>query len=127
MTPEQAKQLGDYLRSSREEAGMSASGLASASGLTKTTILRIEHGEFIEPSAHKLAALAEALSLSLANVYAHAGYLTPAELPTLTPYLRARYGQLPEEAVHDMEQYFHTLASRYGYEPDGPKPGADEM
>ena len=126
MTPQQAKRLGKYLRTVRETKGMSARQMARASGLAHPTILRIEHGEFHEPSPHKLAALADVLELPLADLYAQAGYVAPHELPNFTPYLRAKYGDLPEDAVHEMEHYFARLAARYGYDPEGPAPGADE-
>src|SRR5690242_13011488 len=115
MTPKQAKRLGDYLRSAREQKGLSAREMAKQSGLKKTTVLRIERGEFREPSAHKLAALADSLALPLADLYAQAGYVAPAELPNFNGYLRAKYGHLPDEAIRKMNVYFSRMARDYGY------------
>lgn len=54
---------------------------------------------------------------------------TPDELPAIQPYLRAKYSQLPPEAVRDIEAHFETVAREHGirFDPaDGPLNGEDE-
>ena len=126
MESEQAKKLGRRLRARREELGLSLRQLAERAETTDTTIIRIEQGAYSAPAPDKLSRIAEALGLSLADVFALADYVVPGDLPAFTPYLRAKYRSLPPKAVADLEHYFDKLAARYGIDPAGPAPGQDE-
>jgi transcriptional regulator with XRE-family HTH domain len=79
-----------------------------------STIMRIEQGAFAAPRPDKLARIAEALHLSLADVYARAGYVVPAELPTFREYLATRYRELPDGAVGELSRLFDELVIRHG-------------
>jgi len=127
MPPAKAKQLGRYLRREREAHGLSARDLARRSGVPDSTIIRIEQGLIASPRPDKLSKIARALGLSLAEVYARADYTVPADLPTLRPYLRAKYRDLPPEAIEQIEQYAERLARRHGVNLSGPAPGEDEQ
>lgn len=61
-----------------------------------------------------------------ADVFALAGYTSPRQLPTLRPYLRAKYGELPEQAVRDVEAYLARLQQQYGTD-SRPTDGEDEL
>jgi transcriptional regulator with XRE-family HTH domain len=126
MPPAQAKQLGKYLRSAREARGWSARDLAERSGVPDSTIVRIEQGIIASPRPDKLSKIARALGLSLAEVYGRADYAVPSGLPTLRPYLRAKYRDLPPEALRQIEAYAERLAKRHGVNLAGPAPGEDE-
>jgi transcriptional regulator with XRE-family HTH domain len=126
MNPEQAKELGRRLRTRREELGLSVRDLERLADVDNGTIVRIEQGAFAAPRPDKLSRIAEALRLSLADVFALAEYVVPGDLPAFTPYLRAKYRSLPPKAVSDLERYFDKLAARYGIDPAGPAPGQDE-
>jgi transcriptional regulator with XRE-family HTH domain len=126
MDQDRAKRFGRWLREQRKAAGLSKTELARRSGTTDGTIVRIEQGAFEAPSPHKLARIAEALKLSLADVYSMAGYATPDDLPSFQPYLRRKYGDMPAPAVADLEAAFRQIASKHGYDPQGPQPGEDE-
>jgi transcriptional regulator with XRE-family HTH domain len=91
-----------------------------------STIIRIEQGVIAAPKPDKLSKIARALGLSLAEVYARADYTVPNDLPTLRPYLRAKYRDLPPEAVEQIEAYADRLARRHGVNLAGPSPGEDE-
>lgn len=128
MTPLQAKSLGVYLHSARKDKGLSTSVLAERTGLTRTIVLRIEHGDVEKPSPHKLAALANALSLPLSDIYSRAGYTGLSEVQlNAAPYVRARPDQEPDEAAQMIDTYFPKLIDEYGWNPDGPALGADEI
>src|SRR5437870_5240835 len=103
MNPQQAKELGDRLRARREELGLSQRDLEAQTGVDNATITRIERGAFSAPRPDKLTRLADALGLSLADVFALAEYVVPDELPTFTPYLRSKYRDLPPPAVEELE------------------------
>jgi transcriptional regulator with XRE-family HTH domain len=124
MDSEKAKQLGSYLRVQREAQGLSTRSLAAAVGVDMAQIVRLEQGSVASPKAEVLARIAATLSLPVADVLTLAGYPTTTELPSFTPYLRARY-DLPDSAVADMEAYFARLAAKHGVE--GPIGREDEQ
>ena len=127
MPPQKAKQLGKYLRTGAKPRGWSARELAERSGVPDSTIVRIESGFIASPRPDKLSKIARALGLSLAEVYSHAEYSVPEGLPTLRPYLRAKYRDLPPEAAEQIQAYAERLAKRHGVNLAGPAPGEDEL
>lgn len=126
MDDEQAKALGQFLRQRREQLGLSTRKLGALAGVDDVTLLRFEQGAYASPSADKLARVARALGLGLADVYALADYAVPEELPNFKPYLRTKYRDLPAEEVEKIEAYAQRLAKRHGVRLDGPAPGEDE-
>jgi transcriptional regulator with XRE-family HTH domain len=126
MTPEQAKRLGALLRNRREELGLSTRQLAERVEFDDSTIVRFEQGAYAAPRPDKLARIADALGLTLADVYALADYAVPGDLPSFQPYLRTKYRDLPAPAVAEMERYFQRLAKKFGVDTDGPRHGEDE-
>lgn len=124
MDSAQAKRLGQYLRQERESQSISTRSLASAVGVDMAQIVRLEQGSVASPKAEMLARIAATLGLPVADVLTLAGYPTMTELPSFTPYLRARY-DLPDSAVAEMEQYFTRLAAKHGVE--GPIDREDEQ
>lgn len=126
MDKKQAKRLGALLRQRREALGFSSRTLGKMTAVDAVTIQRFELGTIAVPSPDKLARIAEALDLTLADVYSHAGYAVPTELPSFTPYLRAKYRGLPAEDVEAIERYAQRLAKKHGVSLRGPAPGEDE-
>ncbi len=124
--PEQAKRLGQTLRARREELGLSSRQLAEQAGMNDATIVRIEQGAFAAPRPDKLSRIAEALGLSLADVFALADYAVPDDLPSFQPYLRSKYRDMPAGAVDDLGKAFQRIVRKHGYQPDGPRDGEDE-
>lgn len=120
----QTDKLATLLRSTREQRRLSVRRVAQLAGVDAATVLRLEQGLIATPKADKLRAIGRVLDLSDADLYAAAGWLAPAELPTLTPYLRTKYRELPEEAVAEIEAVFERLAR--DYKLDGPLNGEDE-
>ena len=118
--------LGAFLRTAREAMGLSNRGLAALSGIDQATIGRIESGFIARPTASTLARLAAALKVETAELYAKAEYLTESGLPTFRPYMRTKYGQLPEEDIERIEAYAARIAKRHGISLAGPAPGEDE-
>ncbi len=116
----QAERLGRRLRDCREERDVSVRALAEQCGFDNGTLVRIEQGKFAAPSPDKLARLADALNLPLADVFADAGYVAPSQLPGLGPYLRARYA-LPDSAIAEIT----ATATRWGIETGEGSAGAE--
>src|SRR5579884_4379501 len=127
MDQEQALELGQRLRERREQLGLSTRELADRAETTHTTVVRLEQGAYDAPAPDKLSRIAEALGLSLADVFALADYSVPTDLPSFRPYLRTKYRDLPAPAVEELERSFRRIAKRHGLNPDGPAPGEDEL
>lgn len=127
MDQDQAEELGQRLRQRREALELSIRQLAERTGVNHSTVVRLEQGLIDAPAPDKLSRIAEALGLNLADVFALADYVVPAELPAFTPYLRSKYRDLPAPAVEELERSFRRIAKRHGYVPDGPQPGEDEQ
>lgn len=54
-------------------------------------------------------------------------HVLPADLPTLQPYLRTKFKDMPESAVREIEEHFKTVAAKHGINTtSGPAPGEDE-
>ena len=126
MDEEQAKNLGRILRDRREALGLSLRQLGTLCELPAVTLFRFEDGAYTAPAPDKLARVAEALGLSLADVYALADYAVPNDLPSFKPYLRTKYRDLPAAEIEKIEAYAAKLARKYGVSLDGPAPGEDE-
>jgi transcriptional regulator with XRE-family HTH domain len=106
-------QLGRYVREQRTARGLSGQALALAAGVDKSWLHRLEHGEYASPDPHLLVRLARALEVDVADLYVAAGLPTGRELPSMRPYLRAKY-DLPEHAIQQIAEYVDMLNDRYG-------------
>jgi transcriptional regulator with XRE-family HTH domain len=124
LTPEQAQALADILRQRRDEFGYTIRQLAAHADVNLATIVRLERGDILTPQPDTLKGLAAALDLPVTDLFAVADWLPKNELPTFAPYLRAKYKELPEEAVGEMEHFFARLARKHGVQ--GPASGEDE-
>lgn len=124
MDQKQAKRLGAYLRAHREAAGLSARQLAESVGVNNAQIIRLEQGGIASPKADLLARIAEIIDVPTGELYGLAGYAAPQDLPSFRPYMRAKYGDLPDEALGEIESIFAKLARRHG--TAGPRDGEDE-
>jgi len=129
MNPKQALKLAQTLRTRRGELGLSASEVARRAEVAKATVTRLELGDIPQPRPDNLRAIAEALELPVADLFAAADWIPEGELPTLTPYLRTKYKDMPADAVREIEQHFADVAQRHGITLDhaaGPSTGQDE-
>ena len=129
MSPDAATRLADLLRSARESLGYSVREVSRRSGVTNSNVVRLEQGVIPNPRPETLKAIADVLELDLADVFASIGYVQPQGLPSFTPYLRSKYGDMPEEAVQELQRYFARIVKKHGLTPEqlaGPKPGEDE-
>jgi transcriptional regulator with XRE-family HTH domain len=114
LTPIQARRLGHLLRQRREQRGLGVRALEAASGVNVSSIVSLERGDILTPQPDTLKALAAALDLPVSDLFTVAGWLPAGELPTLKPYLRAKYRQLDEQAIADLERYAERLARKHG-------------
>ena len=126
MDDDHARNLGEQLLLKRTELELTTRQVAELAGLEQPTYVRIEKGQFKKPGIDKLAAIAEALQLKTADLYALADYTAPADLPSFTPYLRTKYRDLPAADVERIQTYAARLAKRHGIDISGPVLGEDE-
>jgi transcriptional regulator with XRE-family HTH domain len=118
--------VGELLRDTRVEAGLSTHDVARMAGVNQATIVRLEDGSIRIPRTDTLAKVAAALQLNVATVFTVAGITPPAALPAMGPYLRTKYRDLGAEDITAIERYAARLAKRRGVNIDGPAPGEDE-
>ena len=111
MDKDQAARLGALIRKHRQDLGMSTHELGKIIGTRNSTIIRLEQGAFAAPSPDKLARIAKALGMTLADIYSHAGYAVPDDLPGFHVYIPARYKDLPAEAIAELTELFDRLAA----------------
>jgi len=125
MGSDNAKQLGAFVKKKRLAKGLSQEQLAAEVGIPHSTVSRIEAGKFDAPRPDKLGRLADALGVNYRDLFALAGYATPAGLPEPAPYLRAKYRHLPDSAIAEAERFFAELETRYqqGSKPKGGRRG----
>ena len=114
MSPANLSQLGAFIARHRKERALTQEGLAERAGVSGSTILRLERGEFGRPDPEKLQRLARALEVDAEDLFELAGYTPTEALPAFGPYLRRKFGDLPEEARVDLEAYFEKVRKQYG-------------
>lgn len=125
MKQDTAHRFGEYIRRLRKERKHSIRGLASRAGLNSGELSRLENGKR-NPQPDTLKALATALGVPLADMFAMADYIIPYDLPSMAPYLRARYGHLPEETLSAVNNYLERLIDEHDLDPAGPLDLEDE-
>ena len=124
MTPDEAQRLAKRLRHEREKLGLSAHEVARRAGINVGTVTRIELGQIANPRAENLLAIAAVLAIPGSDIFALANWVQKDDLPSFSPYMRAKYSFLPESAFKEMQTFFDTMAVKYG--TDGPARGEDE-
>lgn len=104
--------LGVFVRRARKRAGFSFRDLAAITGISRPMLQRLELGQLSNPSPTLLRRLAEALELNSDDLFAFAGYRPSGSLPSLAPYLRAKY-QLPPRAVAEAHVALQSILEKY--------------
>lgn len=99
------KTLGKLIARERARQGLSLETLGNAAGGTRTTIMRLERGEFGRPDPEKLQRIARALDLNAGDLFALAGYRPSDDLPSLDPYLQVMFEDLSAKDRKDIERY----------------------
>lgn len=104
--------LAEALRAGRESAGLSVRQLELQSGVSKSTISRLENGGLESTASKVLIQLAGALELRAADLFLLAGLAVPADLPSLPAMLRAEY-DLPPDAIAEIQKSIERVARKY--------------
>lgn len=117
MTPSNP-QFAAYIRDRRHELGLSLQQLAERLDVPKSRLHNYESGKFM-PRPELLEPLAAALEVSYEDLFAISGLSLPEGLPAFTPYLRAKYRDLPDEAIAEAEAMFADWQKRHGAGKEG--------
>lgn len=104
--------LGTFVCQARERAGLSLRNLEAITGIPRMKLNRLERDLKIENNADVLQRVAEALELDSDDLFALAGYRPSEKLPSLTPYLRARY-HLPPKALAAASEALRDILDKY--------------
>ena len=116
-----ASPLGATIRQRRLELGLSLNDLAATTGLHKSVLSRIESSVVRQPATDTLQRIASALVVPETALFGLLDERAREQLPSLQPYLRAKY-DLPDEAISEIADYL----TRYGALQQGPRDGQDE-
>ena len=117
MTPEQTTQLMHLLTNKRKQSGLSVAEVAQQASIDRGMVWRFEQGMIATPKADSLKAIGDVLDPAI-DIFTIVGWISAGELPSFGPYLRAKYPQLPPEAVNDIETHFAKVAREYDIEID---------
>jgi len=103
--------LGKFIRTCRRAKGLSLAQAERRSGVDLTYWSRLERNELRSPNPRHLSAVASALEVPYQELFGLAGYYLPADLPSLRPYLRAKYA-LDSEGIAEVERVFAAIRDR---------------
>lgn len=104
--------LGAFARRARERAGFSLRDLAAITRISRPMLQRLELDQLSNPSPTLLHRVAEALELNSDDLFAFVGYRPSGVLPSLAPYLRAKY-RLPPHAVAEAHVALRGIVEKY--------------
>lgn len=82
--------------------------------MNASVISKLEAGQILGPLPETLKDLARVLTIPMSDLFVIADWLPADELPTLKPYLRAKYHDLDEAAIAELERYADQLTKRHG-------------
>lgn len=112
--------LASYMKSKREEQGISIRKLAERAEISHTEIKRIEDGTRKQPSPKILKAISEALNIPYNDIMVAAGYLNEAESEDLPMMMTASQSkssaldiaELTESELEDVKRYIAFIKSQ---------------
>ena len=122
MKPDQARELGQLLKTRREKCGLSTHRLARAAEMDQATISRLEAGSINAPRPDKLSSIAQVLGITGADIFALADYTVPSDLPSLRPYLQTKYSGLLADDIDKIEAFVGRFAKKRGFDLAEPLP-----
>ena len=114
MNDEHVHSLGAYIRDIRTRHGETIRTLAAEAGVDSSGLSRLEHGTAGMPRPDTLYALAPALGVSPADLFAMAGYTVPSDLPDVEAYLRTKYDCLTDDERQAIATLVTAIAKVHG-------------
>jgi transcriptional regulator with XRE-family HTH domain len=116
--------FGQTIHAARQRAGLSFAHAAGQIGISKSLLHLWESDQTASPDRGAVMRLATLLDIDQMELIRLAGYDAAETLPTVQPYFRNKYPDLPEAAISEIA----AITKKYGIDPDnpGPRPGEDE-
>lgn len=114
MASDELQRLATLLSERRTAVGLSAREVARRAGVDVGVVIRLERADNPKPRLENLKAIGEVLGIPAADLYAAADALPVGQLPSLRPYMRAKYRGLPDEALAEVEAFIDQLAAKHG-------------
>ena len=124
MNPKDSRRLAMLLRQRRLSLGLSARQVARGANVDVGTYTRLELALVPNPRPDSLTGIARVLGIPVSDVFTIADWLPKNELPSFSPYLRAKYRDLPDSAIAEIEAFTDKLRAEHGN--DGPQSREDE-
>ena len=115
--------LARAIRDRRQEMELSARELARRAGVDNATIVLLEQGKIPLPRVDTVRSITQVLTLPLADIYTTINWLPEDALPSLRPYMRAKYAELSEADLAEIERFVNVVSNR---NRKGPARGEDE-
>jgi len=112
--PTKMKNLGKYLKTLREELGLSMYDVARKTDLTPSYISKIEAGNTYKSiNVDSLIAFSRVYRIPITALLEKAGFLEKEDdLPQLSTYLKIKYN-LPPQAIRDIEIFKEFIENKY--------------
>jgi transcriptional regulator with XRE-family HTH domain len=123
MTDDEREELAETVRQARQARGFTAREVARRAGVDVGVVTKLERCEIGQPRVENVRAIAVVLGIPLADIYARMHWLPATELPTLRPYMRAKYTNLTDADLAEVERFISELTQKQG---TGPVDNEDE-
>lgn len=114
MTPEQTVKLISLLTQKRTELKLSVNEVARRANVDAGTVWRIEQGMIAKPRVESLIAIGNVIGINAVELFMTVGWLSDDDLPPLDTYLRAKFSQLSDVAIKDIEHYVTKTLHPHG-------------
>lgn len=108
LTHTQARQLGALIAKARARRGIGQTAFAADLGVAAGWMAGLEQGRFLDPSAERLARIAEALDIPPKQIEQITKGRITERLPELRTYFRAKYDLTPIQ-IERIERYIAGL------------------
>ena len=108
MAPEQTVKLINLLKTKRGELRLSVNEVARRADVDPGTVWRIEQGMIAKPRVESLIAIGRVIGINAMELFTAVGWLTADDLPDVSTYLSAKFAELSDSAVEDIEHYVDT-------------------
>lgn len=109
-------ELGPVLRRLRDEAGLSLYELEKRSGISRSTLLRMENGQLPRPTTNHLNKVARGLGVEPEVLYDAIWESTKTPLPSSAVYFRSKY-RLSAEQIAELEDRLQAMTEEQPNEP----------
>ncbi|MFE9789221.1 helix-turn-helix domain-containing protein [Nocardia salmonicida] len=104
--------LGEIIRARREELRMNRVMIAERSGLSPSTITRLEQGKYTKPTPDTLRAIATALDLTADELFIVTGWLTALPMPR-TGFVRVICQGVGLSTVRDIDNALRDISRKH--------------